>query len=83
MGFFLHAAHWVWCPRGIQRAELREEPTQGPPRQRAQQPENKSSASKQKLKKRSAVHLMERLWLNNGSRLAPLGVSSQLMEYFL
>lgn len=80
VGFFPRAGHRVWCPRGLQTVELREAPTQGPPRQRAQQPKNESSASKQKLKEKLAVHLLECLWLNNGSRLAPLGVSSQLME---
>lgn len=38
---------------------MREAHTQGQPRQRAQQPQNKSSASKQKLKTKSAVHLLE------------------------
>lgn len=38
---------------------MRKAPTQGQPRWRTQQPPSKPSASKQKLKTKSAVHLME------------------------
>lgn len=52
-------------PRGVQGAVsqgstdngMREAPAQGLPRQRAQQPKDESSASKQKLKNKSAKHL--------------------------
>lgn len=62
----LKVVHGALPPRRAQGAVsqgntdngMREAPAQGLPRQRAQQPEDESSASKQKLKNKLAKHLM-------------------------